>query len=198
MNQKGEVTLLSCLLILVFSSLVFLCGLELSRSFNMLKKRTHLFLCVKESKGEFHRFMTIMGRTNWAIKNINRASLIMVFIPGLQGIALDAQKAKKYLQYFQNALIISYVKTLNEIRNKRCPLDPRMFITPFQLGSTVLKRDTEGAAILREKKWTYYYFSKPYLLNLTINPEGFERINPRITYVSEEKGAILSSLYSSH
>lgn len=193
MNQKGEVTLVSCLLILSLATIVLLSALELRKSYKLLEKRTHLFLCVKESKGEIHKFMTFMGRTNWGIKNINRASLIMIFIPGAQGMALEAQKMKKYLQYVQNARIVSYLKTLKDLKKNQCPLDPRMFITPFEL-----KRDDDGALELREDEWTYGYFLRPYLLTIKIKASEWEKINPRIHYISEEKAAKLSSLLSSH
>lgn len=196
-NQKGEVTVLLTLLIVVLTGIVLLCALELRKSYSFLEKRTHLFLCVKETKGELHQYMKFMGRTNWAIKNINKASLIMMFIPGLQGIAADAQKAKKYIQYAQEARLISYMKTLSDLRSKKCSTDPRMFITPFKLGSRLLKRDAFGAAELREEKWTYYYLSKPYLLQIEINASGFESLKPNIKYKSEEKAAKLSSLLSS-
>jgi len=198
MNQKGEITLTSCLLILGLSGVLLICAMELQSSFKQLEKRTNLFLCVKETKGELNLYLKFMGRTNWGIKNINRASLIMVFIPGLQGAAMDAQKAKKYIQYAQEARTVSYLKTLADIKKKKCPLDARMFITPFQLGSRLLKRDTEGAAITREAQWKYYFFSKPYLLSLNIQAEGLERINPKIVYTSEEKAGKLSSLLSSY
>lgn len=197
MNQKGEITLISSLILLALTSLVLLSALELKKTYQLLERRTHLFLCVKEAKGEVNLFLKFMGRTNWAIKNINRASLIIAFIPGLQGLALDAQKAKKYLQYAQNIRFIAYMKTLNSMRAKSCALDPRMFITPYQLGSRLLERDTEGAAILRETEWTYYYFSKPYLLSLTVKASGLEQINPKIIYKAEEKAGKLSSLLSS-
>lgn len=197
MNEKGEATLISCLLIMVLTSLVLLCGMELRKSFRSLERRTHFFLCVKETKGEFHNFMKFMGRSNWAIKNINRASLVMLFIPGLQAVALDAQKAKKYLKYVQEGMLVSYLKSLKDLKDKRCPLDPRMFITPFKLGSHLLKRDSEGAVILKEEKWTYYYFSKPYLISLEVNAGKWEKVLPRISYQSEEKAGKLSSLLSS-
>lgn len=197
MNQRGEVTLLSVLIVFALTSIILLCSLELQKSFRLLQKRTHLFLCVKETKGEVHTFMKFMGRTNWAIKNINRASLIMAFIPGLQGAALDAQKAKKYLQYIQEARVVSYLKTLSDLKLKDCPLDPRMLITPLKLGSRVLKRDGEGAAILRKKEWDYYFFSKPYFLSLRVNAGSWEAIHPKIKYQAEEKVARLSSLWSS-
>ncbi|WP_408097245.1 hypothetical protein ACJVC5_19625 [Peredibacter sp. HCB2-198] len=188
MNQRGEITLFSCFLLLGLMALVLVCGLELKKSFKLLEKRSHLFLCVKETKGEFNEFMTFMGRTNWGIKNINRASLIMMFIPGLQGAAMDAQKLKKYLVYAQNIRLVSYLRTLKDLRGKSCPLDPRMFITPFKT-----KRDAEEALVLRENEWTYYFLQKPYVLSLTTSEKGFEKVNPRMEYVMEEKGAMLSS-----
>ena len=197
MNQKGEITLISCLLILTLSGVVLICSMELQGSFKLLKKRTDLFLCVKETKGEINQYLKFMGRTNWGIKNINRASMIMVFIPGLQGAAMDAQKAKKYIQYAQEARTISYLKTLTDIKKKQCFLDPRMFLTPFALGSRLLKRDAEGAAIIREAQWEYYFFSKPYLLSLKIQTKDLERIKPRPLYTTEEKGEKLSFLLSS-
>lgn len=192
MNQKGEITLMSCFLIMALTSLVLLCALELRKSYRLLERRTHLFLCVKETKGEFHSFMKFMGRANWAIKNINRASLIMIFIPGLQKVALDAQKAKKYIQYVQNGKIVSYLKTLKDLKGKQCPLDPRMFLTPFKV-----KRDPYGALVLREKEWTYYFLSKPYFLGLKVSADRWERVQPKINYRTEEKAARLSSLLSS-
>ena len=198
MNEKGEVTLISSLLILILMGMVLLCSLELRKSFNLLEKRTHLFLCVKETKGEFHSFMKFMGRANWAIKNINRASLVMLFIPGLQAVALDVQKAKKYLQYVQEVKLVSYLKTLKDLKDKSCPIDPRMFITPFKLGARLLRRDKEGAAILKEEKWTYYYFSKPYLIGLEVKPGKWEKVWPKINYQTTEKAGKLSSLLSPH
>ena len=197
MNQKGEVTLLSMLLILTLSGLVLLSSLELRKSFKLLEKRTQLFLCVKETKGEFHQFMKFMGRTNWGIKNINRVSLITMFIPGLQGASMEAQKLKKYLQYSQGMRLVSYLKTLNDLRTKSCPLDPRMYITPFKLGTRLFQRDAEGAVVLRERKWTYYFLSKPYLLQIKIDLQNWERPKSQVSYQTEEKAAKLFSLWSS-
>lgn len=198
MNQRGEVTLFSCLAIVILMSLVLLCGLDLRKSFRDLEKRTHLFLCVKETKGEFNEFMKFMGRTNWGIKNINRVSIIMLFIPGLQGAATNARKAKKYLVQTQEMRLASYMKSIHDIKRKGCPLDPRMLITPFKLGERLLKRDIEGALILREEKWTYYFLSKPYLLEMNVEPNAWENIHPKLKYVTKEKAAKLSShLFSS-
>lgn len=197
MNQRGDVTLLSCLSLFAMMCIVLLCSLELRKSYRLMEKRTKLFLCVKETKGEHHNFMKFMGQTNWGIKNINRASLIMFVIPGLQGAATNARRAKKYLEYSQEVRLVSYLTTLASIKRKGCPVDPRMFKTPFALGSRLLKRDSEGVAILKEEKWTYYYFSKPYFLSLEVNASGYQSVKPIIQYVAEEKMGTLSSLLSS-
>ena len=197
MNQRGDVTLLSCLCLFAMMCLVLLCSLELRKSYRLMEKRTKLFLCVKETKGEHHNFMKFMGQTNWGIKNINRASLIMFVIPGLQGAATNARRAKKYLEYSQEVRLVAYLTTLASLKRKGCPVDPRMFKTPFALGSRLLKRDGEGVAILKEEKWTYYYFSKPYFLSLEVNASGYQSVKPIIQYVAEEKMGTLSSLLSS-
>lgn len=197
MNQKGDVTVVSCLTLFAMMCIVLLCSLELRKSFRLMEKRTNLFLCVKETKGEHHNFLKFMGQTNWGIKNINRVSIIMMFIPGLQGVAADAQKAKKYLQYTQEIRLVAYLKTLSKLKAKSCPLDPRMLLTPFKVGSRLLKRDADGAAELKEEKWTYYYLSKPYFLSLEVNASEFESVKPKIDYVAEEKMGTLSSLLSS-
>ena len=198
MNERGEVTLLSCLLILALMGTVLLCSVELQQNFKLMKKRTELFLCVKETKGEFKEYLRFMGRTNWGIKNITRASLVMLFIPGAQGLALNAEKMKRFIIYSQNAYLVTYLKTLNDLNKKGCPIDPRMTLTPFELGTSLYKRDSAGAAKLRKKSWTYYFLSKPYLIQVKVDAKNFEAINPEIKFVSEEKLAKLSSLLSSH
>jgi hypothetical protein len=197
MNQKGEVTLLSTLLVLVLMSVVLLSALELRKSFKLLEKRTELFICTKEAKGELNLYLKFMGRTNWGIKNIKKIALIMMFIPGLQGVAANAEKAKKYLQLVQELKHVSYLKTLGSLKAKGCALDPRMYISPFIIGPRFFKRDFHGALKLKETKWTYYYFSKPYLLSLEVNASSWESFHPKLNYIAGEKGAKLSSLLSS-
>jgi hypothetical protein len=197
MNQKGEVTLTSCLITLALTGLVLLSALELRQSFSLLEKRTRLFLCLKETKGEFHQFTRFMGRANWGIRNLNRASLIMLFIPGAQGGAMNAGKLKKFLQHSQEIRLISYLKTLTNLKRQGCPLDPQLFITPFQSGPSILSRDKEGAAILRKNEWTYGFLSRPYLVTMKVNLNQWENIHPTPRYKTEEKAAKLSSLLSS-
>lgn len=197
MNQKGEASLLAVFILLAMSALFVLLSLELRSSYLQLQRRTNLFLCTKEVKGELHRHLKFMGRTNWGINNVKYAALIMVFIPGMQGAAINYDKVKKLLQSLQALAVLSYMKTFYDLRQKGCPLDPRLYITPFELGGAVLRRDEEGAAILRKKKWSYYFYAKPYTLELEIDSRDFEGIYPRIKYRTLEKGAMLSSHLSS-
>lgn len=198
MNQRGEITLTTCLINLAIFSIFILCTYELKKSFSLLEKRTLLFLCVKEAKGELTSHLKLMGRTNWAIKNVNRAKMVMYFIPGLQGAALNAQKAKKYLQHYQEISTVSYLKKFKSISQKGCPLDPRISITPYQLGTSLLVRDKEGAAILREKKWSYYYLLRPYLLDMKIDATKSESARPQVVFYTQERKGKQFSPFLSH
>jgi hypothetical protein len=197
MKERGEITLTAIFCLILLTSLLALTILKLEHSFDLLQRRTHLFLCAKETSGEMKRYLTFMGRTNWGIKNAQRASLIMVFIPGLQGGAAQADKVKKILIHTQELSLIAYLKKLNDLKKKGCPLDPRILITPFELAGFGYKRDLNERAKLREKEWTYYLLKKPYLLELSFNTAGMERINPKIKMNAKEKGAKFSSLFFS-
>ena len=194
MNQRGEITLMASLLLFILLGIVLLCSLELKKSYYQLQKRTHLFLCVKEAKGELNQFIKFTGRTNWAIKNLNRAELIMMFIPLGQISTMNTKKLKSLLINSQDIRLISYMNHLKKMKSKGCKLDLRMFITPFELGLSTFKRDKEQAVILRKKKWSYSFYSKPYLLNLQIHSERWETPSPYITYKTEEKTVTPSSV----
>jgi hypothetical protein len=197
MNQKGEVTILSCMAIVALSGLMILCSLELQKNYRLMEKRSQLFLCTKEAKGELGLYMKFMGRTNWGIKNARRAALIALFIPGLQGAASEAEKVRKVLITVQNLRLISYLKTLTSMRQKGCSLDPRMFITPFELSASGYLRHTNGAAKLRNAQWSYQFLSMPYLLSLEVDSSGFESVTPKIKITVSEKLGKFSSLLSS-
>jgi hypothetical protein len=198
MNERGEITTLGTLLLFALMGLVLLCALELKRSYRLLEKRTQLFLCVKETKGELEQVMKFIGQSNWGIRNLQRASMIAIIIPGAQGVSTNAQKLKKYLQYMQEMKMVSYVKKLSELNSKSCAIDPRMYTTPFRLGSRLLARDGEGAAMLREIKWTYGFFSSPYFISVKIDATGLESSRPKLKFISEEKMARLSFLSYLH
>ncbi len=198
MNERGEMNLIFVILVVGISGVLILCSLRLQRSFSLLEKRTELFLCTKETEGELIRYMKFMGRTNWAIKNVEKAKLIMAFIPGLQGGALEAEKARRTLILLQNTSLIPYLKKLSEMKSRECPLDPRISITPFMLSGAVYLRNTDGTARLRNKKWTNHYISLPYAVSVEWDGTGFESLFPEVKRVSWENGAKLSSTLSSY
>jgi hypothetical protein len=197
MNQKGEITLLASLLMFILFGIVLLCSLELKKSFYQLQRRTELFLCVKEAKGELSEFIKFIGKTNWAIKNLNRAELIMMFIPTGQVSAMNAEKLKSLILKSQDVRLFSYLNSLKKIKTKGCKIDLRMFITPFELSLGTFKRDKEQAAILREKKWKYSFYSKPYFISLKTNSTDWEKLSPKIIFISEEKMVIPQSILQS-
>lgn len=186
------------LIVACLSGVMILCALKLQRSFRMLEKRTELFLCMKETEGELTRYMKFMGRTNWALKNIEKVKLIALFVPGLQGVAADAEKAKKLLKYMQKAALVPYLKKLVALRSRGCPLDPRMVKTPFVLSGSGYARAWDDTAKLRSKKWTHHYVSLPYAISIDWNASGFESVRPVLNRRSSEKGARLLSILSSY
>lgn len=197
-NQKGEALLFCVLILVVLSGLMTLCGLELQRNFSLLKKRTNLFLCVKETKGELDLYLKGMGRLNWLLKNVSRAQMIAVFYPPLWAYVGSAEKLKKVVKGMQAGGLGVYGAKLAELKGKGCPIDPQLLLTPFQLGGDYgFTRSMDGAALLRSKQWTYYFLETPYLLTLKIDGTGVDNIMPKLSYRAEEKGAILSSLLSS-
>ncbi len=198
MNQRGEMNLFFVLMVAGLSGIMILCALRLQRSFHLLEKRTELFLCTKETEGEIQQYMKFMGRTNWALKNLQKARLVMLFIPGLQGMALEGEKLKRTLILYQNLSLIPFLKKMAELKRRSCPMDPRIFITPFQLGGSVYQRGADGSALLRSSKWTYQYVSNPYSLSVEWDGSNFEAINPRFKRISKENAAKLSSILSSY
>ena len=196
MNQRGDVTLFCVLSLLGLSCLLILCSLELRQSLKKLEARSHLLLCVKETKGEFDRYMKFMGRTNWALKNVERAKLIALFIPGLQGAALEAEKAKNVLVKIQDTSLGLYFYKLSDLKKRNCPLDPRMIKTPFALHGSGYLRGAQSEAKLRNQEWTYYFLQQPYALEMSIKAQAYEGLMPKIKYLMKES-AVTSHFLSS-
>jgi hypothetical protein len=180
------------------SGVMILCALRLKNSFRLLEKRTELFLCTKEVEGELYQYIKFMGRTNWAIKNVEKAKLIMMFIPGLQGGALEAEKAKRTLIMMQNTALIPFLKKMAQLKSRSCPMDPRIFITPFKLAGYGYQRDADSTATLRSSKWSYQYVSFPYSLSVDWDASHYLGLSPRLKRISKENGGKLSSILSSY
>lgn len=178
---------MASLLMFILLGIVLLSSLELKSSYRKLQRRTELFLCVKETKEELNLFIKFIGRTNWAIKNINKAKLIMMFLPFAPATTLNAQQLKNFLIHAQNIRLISYMNSLKNIKVKGCQFEPRLYITPFELIVGSFKRDQAKSVILRKKKWNYIFYSSPYALELKIDGAGWENSSPKIKYFSEEK-----------
>jgi len=180
-NERGDMTLLSVVLILGLSGLVILSALELTAALKGLRHRANLILCVKESKGELHQFLKFMGKTNWAIHEANKVKWISLVIPGLQGLSGGAEKVKSALKVAQETNRLFYLKNLALLQS-HCPIDPRMFQTPFELIPSGLKRHLDGTAKLRSNHWTYRYFHKSGLITLEIKNIKLQTIRPNLNY----------------
>lgn len=190
MKERGEIISLSLLLVLGISSLLILMSLELKRDFSHLRQRGKLFLCAKETKGELTLFLEFMGKSNWAINNLHRVSMISLFIPGLQGISANSAKVKQGIQTYQNLKLISFLKNLAQIKSKSCPIDLDLFKTPFEISLNGFKRNENGGAQLRQETIDYTLTLKPYSLLLSLELTELENLHPRFSIKSKEKKAI--------
>lgn len=187
MNERGEIISLSALLILVLSTFLVLCSLELRREFKELQSRAALFLCAKEFKGELETFLFHIGRTNWTIKNLDRISKISFFIPGLQGASFKSAKAKKIISLYQNSLLISYLKKLGDLKQRSCPIGIEFFKTPYHINLNGFVRDNLGGALLRNSHLSYSLSLGGSTLKLKSDLSHLEALSPRIQFESSEK-----------
>jgi hypothetical protein len=197
-NQKGEAVLFCTLILVALSGLLTLCGLELQHHFSLMKKRTHLFLCTKETKGELDLYLKSMGRLNWLLKNISKAQAVAIFYPPLWTVVENAEKLKRVTKILQAAELARYETQISKLKARGCPIDPQLILTPYKIGTDLgFQRRHDGSAIRRKQEWTYYFLEKPYLLTLKVNTTKNESIRPKILYESMERGAILSYHLSS-
>lgn len=197
-NQKGEAVLFCALILIALSGLLTLCGLSLQHHFSLMKKRTHLFLCTKGTKGELNLYLKSIGRLNWLLKNTSKAQAVAIFYPPLWAVVGNAEKLKRLAKVLQAAELARYETQITRLKARGCPIDPQLILTPYQLGTDLgFQRSSGGAAIKRKQEWSYYFLEKPYVLTLKVNTTKNESIKPKILYETTEKGAILSSLLSS-
>ena len=108
---------------------------------------------------------------------------------------MKTKELKLFLIRTQNLRLISYLNSLKDIRRKGCQMDPRIFITPFELSFGSLRRDQSQSVILRNKKWNYLFYLRPYLINFQVDGTGWESPAPKIKYFSEEKAVKLLSTF---
>jgi hypothetical protein len=197
MNERGEAIVLSILILTLLTGLLSLCGLELQHSFGLMRKRSEIFLCTKELKGELHQHLKVMGQTNWGLKNIKKAQLLSAFIPGIQGVALSGEKLKKMLKGIQTTSLIHFLSVITTLNKRHCPVPVNAYQGAFQFDGVRLKRGLQGEALLRNKKWIYLFYHHPYLLEVRINAIRINELQPQIKYSITEKKVKSFSLSSS-
>ncbi len=190
MNQKGDTTMFSIFFLMTISGLLILGTLELQRNLELLKRRSKLFLCTKIAKSELDKHLRYLSRTNWALKNISRANLLAIFIPGFQGASLSSSRLKKLIKTYQHLELLRYLNKLREMGIKGCSVDPKMFKTPFEINLSGYKRNIDETIKQREEKWEYQFVHSPFQLNLKIHSPKSVNLKPQINYSVEERPAM--------
>lgn len=179
-------------------SLGLLLILLTSHHFRQMKARGELMLCLKETKGELHQFMIHIEKTNWAIKHIDKAKYL-IFIPGLQAVAANTERAKELIKKYQNLTLARYLFKLS-LLHKRCRQSPQSFMTPYQVGRGGFSRKFNGTTIWRNK-WRTQVIGKFEVAQIQIKEKKVARMRPdfQYTYSIKEGNAwsLLPSLLDS-
>lgn len=163
--------------------------------FQEIKARGELMLCLKETKGELHQFIVSVEKLNWAINHIDKAKYL-IFIPGLQGVAVNAEKAKKLIQRYQDFTLGQYLLKLAGLQ-KRCRLSAHAFMTPYQISPKGFKRQFDGTTQWRRDKWNTHILGQLELAQIEIKSKKINRLNPEINYLySIKKANVWSRLQS--
>lgn len=159
-----------------------------------LKARGELMLCLKESKGELHQFITHIEKINLAIVYLDKGKYL-ILIPGLAAVATNTERAKKIIQKYQDLKLGQHLIQMTRL-HKRCPQAPQTFLTPYQIGALGFKRHFNGTTIWR-KKWSTYTRGRKEVASIFIKEKNTMRLKPKITYQFSIKKANAWSLLPS-
>jgi len=160
-------------------SLGLLLILLTSHHFQQMKARGELMLCLKETKGELHLFMTHIEKTNWAIKHIDKAKYL-IFIPGLQAAAANTERAKELIKKYQDFTLARYLLKLSLLQ-KRCRQSPQSFKTPYEISMKGFRRKFNGTTIWRNK-WKTQIIGKFEVAQIQIKEKKASRMKPEFQY----------------
>lgn len=167
-------------LVSLLLSLGVLLFLLTHHQFKQMKARGDLMLCLKEVKGELHDFIILTERMNWAIKHIDKAKYL-VFIPGLQAVAANAEKTKKYIQKYQDFTLTQYLLKLTKLK-RRCHMSPSSFMTPYQITVSGFRRHFDGTTQWRNEQWSLQILGQVELAQIQIKDKKSAQQKPQVTY----------------
>jgi len=172
--------------LLLFLSLTILLGLSLVLNYKKQKARSELFVCVKKVKLLSQKHLEIMGKTSWAIKNLDTFAKITLFIPGFQSGSLKAEELKKALMVYQEAEDKKFIAQLLRLNGANCLIKPQ-FLSGFFQHSGVLLLRQKSLPIFRELKWEVTFQNFYSTLSLEFFIKKFSSIHPRINILSGER-----------
>jgi hypothetical protein len=136
-------------------------------------------LCLKESKGELHQFIVHTEKINWAIKHIDKAKYL-VFIPGLQAVAANTERAKELIKNYQDLTLVRYLYKVSLLQ-KRCSQGPSSFLTPYQIGPRGFQRHFNGTTMWRAQ-WKTQIIGKYEVAQFEIQNKKINRSSPEVNY----------------
>ena len=155
-RQRGNITLFSCLFLLMMSSWSLVYLKRQARSLSSLKKKIIAYRCVKELNGSSKAHVKKLESLN--NKLVYAHAAVLVPNPALSKAASLAIKGIKLAMEFKHA---AFLKQIYQLTQNGCLFNPSTYKTPYK-NKGVLTRDELGRAKLRSKKW------KSTLINLNI------------------------------
>ena len=155
-NDKGEISFLGVLLILMTMSLSFLLVLKQLDSLKDFKERSNKHLCFKYLHIKTLNYLRNMAVANQTIQAGYTASLF----PPTRPLGKSMESGGKLYQSLMHA---SYLK--NIAFSKHCNLIEGFYFAkklPYQmLGKLIFKRGPTGTALLKRKKWNITFLFYP-------------------------------------
>jgi hypothetical protein len=152
-RQKGEISFIGILLVLMSLSLWSILIIKNIKSLNDLKVRTKKHLCFRYLYVTTSNYQKRIAHLNKAIK----ASFYLSYIPASK---IHAQTALTLAKKTQKFLLVSYMKNMMSYKN--CSLTSSyQFIknSPYQKVNIItFKRNFNGTIKLDKKIWSFTYF----------------------------------------
>lgn len=145
-NEKGAVTILLLLFVILCINIYVLFVSKMKKDFSHLNQITNLYLCHKGLNTQQAIIIKQIEKTNKRIRAIN----VLILASMAKPIFMKAlKKLKKIIQQQQNFYRFSFIKNIISYQKKGCRYFPPIVSSPYKK-----KRSFSGELVLRRRKWS--------------------------------------------
>ncbi len=191
MNDKGQASLLSLVLIALFVLIsLHSVSKRIDRS-KELKEKQRLLLCTKAINGKLKTFIKSIELGNKYLKIIKISEYASYLIPQLGITAkLTTKNAIKAIKLLQTKELYSYLNFMRIRLSQGCKFNYSALTTPYQLSALNFKRNKWEQVVQKGKSWTIVTRNASYIIkNRVIMKERrvfskMKRVKPWQRYLS--------------